>query len=68
MSEGIRLLPNISHLFLAGNRLSEKGAKTVLSQLGKNTKTIDLADNQIGSIGCDHLYAILTSKEIKYII
>lgn len=68
MSEGIKLLPNISHFLFAGNRFTEKGAKVLLSNIGKNTKVIDMARNHIGAVGCEYIYNIFMSKECRYCI
>lgn len=67
ISEGIKYLPKLSHFNFSDNRLTEKGAKILLSQFGKNTRVIDLASNLIGLVGCENIYNIIISKECKYL-
>lgn len=50
---------------MAGNRISEKGAESLLSQISKNAKMIDLSSNNVGKLGVDHLCGSLVLRECK---
>lgn len=50
---------------MSGNRISEKGAESLLSQISKNAKVIDLSLNNIGKLGVDHLCHSLVLRECK---
>lgn len=66
ISEGIKLLPKISHFNFSDNRLTQQGAKILVSQFGKSTKVVDLSMNSIGQAGCENIYNIIISKDCKY--
>lgn len=65
ISEGIKHLPKLSHFNFTDNRLTQTGARILLPQLGKGTKSIDLSSNSIGLIGCENLHKILISRDFK---
>ena len=65
LSEGVKLLPNIQLFNLSGNRITNKGADTLLGNLSKNVKILDLSANAIGRLGIEHLYKILTKREYR---
>ena len=65
ISEGIRHLPKLTHFNFADNRFTQTGAKILLSQLGKNTKSVDLTSNSIGYLGCENIYNILVSRDCR---
>jgi hypothetical protein len=44
---------------LKNNRITEKGAKTIISNLNKNLKVLDFSDNNIGNKGSETLYSFL---------
>lgn len=50
---------------LSGNRISEKGAETLLSQISRNAKLIDLSSNNVGKLGVDHICASVTTRECR---
>jgi len=52
-------------LELANNRLTEVGANHVLSKLTYQTEYVNLSGNNIGKIGCDHLYGIISLKNSR---
>ncbi len=47
---------------LRGNRISEKGAGGVLEAVTQNGKVVDLASNNIGRLGCQHLALSLAGQ------
>jgi Ran GTPase-activating protein (RanGAP) involved in mRNA processing and transport len=63
MSEGIKKLPNLRIFKLSGNRINEKGAGKLINEITKNGKIIDMANNNIGRLGCEHLSMSLRSKD-----
>lgn len=65
ISEGLKCLPNIQIFSMGGNRITDKGAETLLSQIGKNAKVIDLSSNNVGKLGCEHLCTNLSSRECR---
>ena len=65
ISEGIQRLPKLTHFNFSDNRLTQKGAKILLSQLGKNVKAVDLTSNSIGLLGCENIYNILVSRDCR---
>lgn len=50
---------------MSGNRISEKGAESLLSQISKNAKLIDLSSNSVGKLGVDHLCISLVLRSCK---
>ena len=46
-----------------GNRINEKGAVKLINEITKNGKIIDLNNNNIGKLGCEHLSISLRSKD-----
>ena len=50
---------------MSGNRISEKGAEALLSQISKNAKLIDLSSNNVGKLGVDHLCSSLVLRECR---
>lgn len=63
MSEGIKKLPNVSVFRLAGNRITENGANTLLEQITKHGKIIDVQNNSIGKLGSEHIAKCLNSND-----
>ena len=50
---------------MSGNRISDKGAETLLSQISKNARLIDLSSNNVGRLGVDHICSSVVSRECK---
>ena len=68
LGEGLKTAPEIKTYSLANNRLSSKGANFILSKLSKSAEVIDLSNNNIGRIGCEHLIRSVSNKSSKYLI
>ena len=62
LSEGLKTGVNFKKFELANNRLSFIGANLILSSLTNQAESIDLAGNNIGKIGCQHLCDIIKLK------
>ena len=65
LSEGLKSSPQITKYSLANNRLTPKGANFILSKLSKKAEDIDLSNNNIGRIGCEHLANAVQLKGSK---
>jgi len=63
MSDAIKKLPNLSRFRLSGNRMTEEGASILLEQITKNGKFIDVSNNSIGKMGCEHISRCLESRD-----
>lgn len=51
---------------MSGNRITNKGADDLLKIISKKARVLDLADNLIGNIGCQHISIALNDRESKY--
>ena len=65
-SKGLRLCPSVTSLNLKDNRISPKGANTLLQDLNKKIKIIDLSYNSIGKSGCEQIYRILMLPDYRF--
>lgn len=65
LTEGLKKIPNITKFNLKGNKITEQGADKLLKIVSKSAKTIDLCENQIGRLGCEHISISLSSKDCK---
>ena len=65
ITEGLKSLPGVQFFHMSGNRISEKGAESLLSQISKSAKLIDLSSNNVGKLGVDHICASVTLRECK---
>jgi hypothetical protein len=52
LCNGTQCLPEIKSICLANNRLTERGAISIIPGLNKNLLVLDLANNQLGKVGC----------------
>ncbi|KAL4456118.1 hypothetical protein ABPG74_014079 [Tetrahymena malaccensis] len=55
LSQGLKKVANIKKFHLQDNRISEKSAAELVSIISKNAKEVNLANNNIGKIGCENL-------------
>lgn len=52
ISEGMRRVSNIQNFYMSGNRITKNGADELLKAISKKARVLELAENQIGNIGC----------------
>lgn len=48
-----------------GNRITNKGADDLLKAISTKARVLELAENQIGKIGCDHISKALYDIDSK---
>jgi len=50
---------------MSGNRITLKGADDLLKAISKKARVLELSENLIGSIGCQHISLALSDRESK---
>ncbi|KAL4466565.1 hypothetical protein ABPG72_010616 [Tetrahymena utriculariae] len=65
LSEGMRRVPHIQNFYMSGNRITNKGADDLLKTISKKARVLELAENQIGKIGCEHISRALYDRDSK---
>lgn len=65
VSEGIRGTPTYKNFEFSHNRLTPKGADNLLPRLVLCAETLDLSENNIGKLGCEHISRMLHHKKSK---
>lgn len=56
---------SIQNFYLSGNRITNKGADLLLKNVLNNARVLELGENQIGIIGCQHLALGLHDRDSK---
>ena len=62
LSEGLKFCDRINLYELSNNRISDVGAKCLLSQICKNARIINLSNNNIGKAGCEYIFKALSTN------
>ncbi|EGR29347.1 leucine rich repeat protein [Ichthyophthirius multifiliis] len=65
LSEGLKRLSSVQNFYLQGNRITNKGSGDLLKTISRKAKILQLQQNSIGRIGCEHIAASLSEKEFK---
>lgn len=65
LSEGIRSGSNVQNFYLGGNRITKDGADELIHAVSKKAKVLDLSENLIGNIGCQHIANALKDRDSK---
>ena len=65
LGEGLKRVPSVQNFYLQGNRITNVGSGDLLKTISKKAKVLQLSQNNIGRIGCEHISASLNEKEYK---
>lgn len=68
MAEGLKTINSFKRYELAKNRLTGKGAETIIPKINpQNVKHLDLSGNKIGRLGCETLAGLIQRYDCKIV-